>query len=184
MHNYSTDRLFPFFTFSTLYLKCLLHNHCFRFILGTLFLSHSYCQILPKTVSHEPLCFPHNFLPAPLSHNNMPVVVSPRPQAFLLNFWTKIWIEAKYYHGKGVMYRKTQKYAWWELLYNSLNFLCLVLCHQCQLVPDDTVHKGASKHQKMDEKHPFCGARFSIDIYIWKFSLLHPSPFQKWSELI
>ena len=81
------------------------------------------------------------------------------------------------------MYRKTQKYAWWELLYNSLNFLCLVLCHQCQLVPDDTVHKGASKHQKMDEKHPFCGARFSIHFVFKKYSPLHRIRTQKFSGM-
>ena len=31
------------------------------------------------------------------------------------------------------------------------------------LVPDDTVHKGTSKHHKTDEKAPICGARLSIN---------------------
>ena len=35
------------------------------------------------------------------------------------------------------------------------------------LVPDDTVHKGNSKRHKTDEKHSLCGARSSINIWIF-----------------
>ena len=51
-----------------------------------------------------------------------------------------------------------------------------------RLVLYNTVHKGTSKHQKNDEKHPFCVARFSI--YNWIFiSPLHPKTIQKWSGI-
>ena len=32
------------------------------------------------------------------------------------------------------------------------------------LVPDDTVHKGTTKHNKTDKKSPILGARSSINI--------------------
>ena len=47
------------------------------------------------------------------------------------------------------------------------------------LVPDDTVQKGTSKCYKMDEKnHPFCGAHFSINIWILKLSHYTQPPFK------
>ena len=47
------------------------------------------------------------------------------------------------------------------------------------MVPDNTVNKGNIKRQKRMKKHPFCGAHFSINI--WVFLPLHPAPFQKFS---
>ena len=53
------------------------------------------------------------------------------------------------------------------------------------LVPDNTVHKDTGKHHTTDEKHPFCGARFSINIWIIIIiSPLHPLPIQKCSGVI
>ena len=34
-----------------------------------------------------------------------------------------------------------------------------------RMVPDNTVNKGTSRHFKMDENQPFCGARFFISFF-------------------